>query len=221
MLINTRGIVLKSTKYSETSLISTVYTEKKGLRQYILNGVRSKNAKTKVGLLRPMNMLHLVVYDREDKTINRIKELRSALIYQSIPFDVVKGAVGLFMIEIAEKSIKEAEENQPLFNFLFQAFHFLDQTTSSTKNLPISYLLELSRYLGIYPGRSWKEKFYGRIDDRILDDLLLCEISDCHQMKLSKSERQIVLNQLIEFYRQHLEGMQVIYSHEILKEVFE
>ena len=36
MLHNTKGIVLRVTKYGDTSLIMTAYTELFGLQQYIL-----------------------------------------------------------------------------------------------------------------------------------------------------------------------------------------
>ena len=50
MLHKTNGIVLKVIKYSESSIISNIYTERFGLQTYIVNGVRSAKAKGKAGL---------------------------------------------------------------------------------------------------------------------------------------------------------------------------
>ena len=40
MLIKTRGIVLSFLKYRETSIIARIYTERRGVQSYIVNGVR-------------------------------------------------------------------------------------------------------------------------------------------------------------------------------------
>ncbi|MBK9016857.1 MAG: recombination protein O N-terminal domain-containing protein [Saprospiraceae bacterium] len=59
MLIKTRGIVFKAKKYSETSVIVDVFTEEKGLRSYIVSGVRSKRPTVSAGLLQPMTPVEL------------------------------------------------------------------------------------------------------------------------------------------------------------------
>ena len=81
MLIKTRGIVFKSIKYSETSLIVDIYTEEKGLRKYLISGVRSKKAKTSAGLFQVMSLVDLVAYHRDDKDLTRIKAIKHNYVY--------------------------------------------------------------------------------------------------------------------------------------------
>ncbi len=45
MSSKTRGIILQTTNYSETSLVVKIYTETSGLGSYIVSGVRSRNSK--------------------------------------------------------------------------------------------------------------------------------------------------------------------------------
>ena len=125
MLIKTKGIIFQTRKYSETSIIADVYTEEKGFRKYIISGVRKKNAKVSASLLQVMSIVDLVVYERPDRDLTRIKEIKPAYLYRSIPFEVRKGAVGLFMIEVARKTIREVEENKrfvPVFIWCFCLF---------------------------------------------------------------------------------------------------
>ena len=149
MLIKTRGIVFKSIKYSETSLIVDIYTEEKGLRKYLISGVRSKKAKTSAGLFQVMSLVDLVAYHRDDKDLTRIKEIKPSYVYQNIPFNLKRGAIGMFMAEIAQKSIRETEENPELFDFLFNSFRYLDQTKAPVANIHLHFLLELTLFLGI------------------------------------------------------------------------
>ena len=45
MVHKTKGIILRSVKYGETSLIVTAFTELFGLQSYLVNGVRTVSKK--------------------------------------------------------------------------------------------------------------------------------------------------------------------------------
>src|ERR1044072_9918003 len=97
-LHNTKGIVLRTVKYGETSVIVTIFTELFGLQSYIVNGVRSstKKGSGKANLFQPSAILDLVVYHNELKNLNRIKEFKWDHLYNHILSDVKKNAVALF-----------------------------------------------------------------------------------------------------------------------------
>ncbi|HET9744500.1 MAG TPA: recombination protein O N-terminal domain-containing protein, partial [Chitinophagaceae bacterium] len=82
----TKGIVLRTVKYGETSLIVTTFTELFGLQSYIISGVRTSTIKGsgKANLFQPTAILDLVVYHNELKHLNRIKEFRWHHLYQHI-----------------------------------------------------------------------------------------------------------------------------------------
>ena len=79
------------------------------MRKYIISGVRSKRSKVKTGLLQPATLVDMVAYFRDNKPMNRIKEIKAAQIYQAIPFELMRGTISLFMIELAQKTIKEGK----------------------------------------------------------------------------------------------------------------
>jgi len=78
MLHNTKGIVLRTVKYGETSVIVSIYTELFGIQSYLVNGVRksSKKGSGSAALFQPAALLDLVVYYNELKQLNRIKEFQ-------------------------------------------------------------------------------------------------------------------------------------------------
>src|SRR5580700_1042763 len=45
MIHKTKGIVLRTVKYGETSVIVSIYTELFGLQSYIINGIRTSSKK--------------------------------------------------------------------------------------------------------------------------------------------------------------------------------
>jgi len=239
LLIKTRGIIFRAVKYSETSIIADIFTEEKGLRSYIISGVRKKKSRVSAGLLQVMSLVDMVAYFRADKDLHRIKEIKAAHIYTSLPFDVQKSAVGMFMAELAKKTIKESEENTALFEFLFRNFQFLDETKNSFANVHLHFMLGLSTYLGFLPGGEWKEEtpyfdkqaglfvseqpldIYGMNEEpsHLMMQLLKSPLEDCHQIKMDRIERQQLLKHLIDFYKLHIENFKDLNAHLILREV--
>ena len=241
MLIKTRGIIFRTLKYSETSIIADIYTEEKGLRTYIISGVRSKKAKFSASLLQLMTLVEMVAYHRDDREMSRIKELKSAKVYQSIPFDVVKGAIGMFMIELSRKVIREHEENPALFKFLFDTFNYLDTTKLPVANLHLSFMLQLTAFLGFMPHGKYsiEQPFFDMQEgvfsqdapkhlhfleeemSQMLSQFLHCNREDCHTIVLQRQKRNQLLNELITFYRLHIENMTPLNAHQILQVVLD
>ena len=78
MIAKTKGIVLRSVKYGETSLVVTVFTELFGLQSYMVNGVRttSKKGTSKASLFQPSAILELVAYHNEFNNLQRLREYK-------------------------------------------------------------------------------------------------------------------------------------------------
>ena len=148
MYSQTKGIVLSSVKYSESSIICKVYTAKLGLQSYIVNGVRKKKGGS--AYYQPLNILELTVYHKNNKQLQRIKEVKAPAAYTSIPFHVLKSSVALFLAEVLSKCLKEEEENQGLYCFLENSLMELDQSDFDGQ-FHIRFLIALSGYLGFYP----------------------------------------------------------------------
>ena len=57
MKYKSRAIALTYTKYGESSIISTIFTEEKGLQTFIIKSVRSKKAKIPLIYFEPLKFL--------------------------------------------------------------------------------------------------------------------------------------------------------------------
>ncbi|MES2278141.1 MAG: DNA repair protein RecO [Bacteroidota bacterium] len=239
MLHKTRGIVFKVTDYGESSVIVQVYTEKFGLQSYIVNGAKKPKAKIHRNMLQPLHLLDMVVYHKNNGSVQRIAELKNAPLLQTIPYDVIKSSLTMFLNEVLYKSIKQQNGDENLFNFIFHAVELLDQQTANPANFHLVFLTRLSRYLGFYPDtnkpdgadyfdikngvftkykpENWQylspphtENFY---------QLLKFGFEQMENISLKNDERRYLLNKLLEYYAQHVEGFGNIRSHEVLEEV--
>lgn len=240
MLSKTKGIVLHHIKFSESSVIATIYTQAFGRRSFIINRVRGRGTGDKANILQPLFILDMDIYYKPNRDIQRVKEMKNLIAFSSIPYQVVKSTLALFMAEILYKSIREEESNEELFDYLFHTIQLLDMTETGISNFHIMFLLQLTKYLGFYPVRSYcREKpifdlrngtfipavpfhpDYMRTDMSCdLSNALELNTTNLGEWKISSGKRYHLLEKIIEYYQIHVSGFGKVNSLSILKEVF-
>ena len=221
MIFKTRGIVFRFTKFRETSIIVTIFTEIFGLQSYIVNGVRSKSAKNRIALFQPLTLLNLVVYHRENANIERIKEISCLYPYRTLMTDVKKSTLAMFVNEILNKTVKDESHAGEIFQFLYDSLTTLDSQEDGFENFHLIYLLKLARYLG-FGVYNLNEVLGGRVTDpeteKILGELLTADYDT--RLKITNMQRRNLLELLLKFYAEHMEHLGEIKSVQVLREVF-
>ena len=66
MLQKTEGIVIHTIQYSDTSLITKIFTADYGLISFMIKGTRGKKSSNKAVLFQPLNLLALDIYFQEN-----------------------------------------------------------------------------------------------------------------------------------------------------------
>lgn len=239
MLHKTRGIVLKTTDYGETSVITQIFTEKLGLQSYIINGVKKARARISRNMLQPLHLLDMVVYHKSSGNVQRIAELKTSPVLHSIPYDVIKSSMAMFLNEVLYKSIRQQTADESLFDFVFSTIEWLDHQTIGLTNFHLLFLAQLTRYLGFYPDRHLaNEADYFDLKNGVFirykpegllylspphtqnfNKLLQCNFENLPNLKFSNDERRYLIAKLLEYYALHIEGFGNIRSHEILEDV--
>ncbi len=220
MLHKTRGIVFRFTKYGDSSIIVIIFTELFGLQTYIVNGVRSKSAKSKIALYQPLTLLDLVVYYKENANIKRIKEVRCLHQYQTLQTDIRKSSIGMFINEILNKTVKEENHAQELFEFFLDSLIILDNQKTDYENFHLIFLIKLSRFLGFGAHESDEvltRRLTGKEEEVLLKKLLTAEYGDT--VVMTNTQRRVLLEILLRFYSAHMDTLGEIRSVQVLKEV--
>ena len=126
MLQKTKGIVLHTLKYNDTSIIVDMYTELSGRASFLVAVPRSRKAAVKSVLFQPLSFIEFEADYRPNTTLYRVKEAKSFYPFSSIPYDPYKSAIGL--------SVKRRRTVHclPICNILLSGW------TSAAKVLPIS-----------------------------------------------------------------------------------
>jgi DNA repair protein RecO (recombination protein O) len=239
----TKGIVLRTVKYGETSLIVTLFTELFGVQTYLVNGVRvsSRKGHGKANLFQHAAILDLVVYHNELKNLQRIKEFKWAHLYQHLFFDVLKNSVALFMVEILQKTLKQPEANPDLFHFVEDAFHYLDEADAATVgNYPLFFSLHLTLFSGLRISDTYSKQndildlqegeFVSERPQHIhfLEEpysFYTSQLLKAHhpsalsEIKLNKDTRRILLNAYQDFFALHVQDFGSLKTLTVLQEV--
>lgn len=238
----TKGIVLRTVKYGETSLIVLVLTELFGIQSYMVNGVRmAKKGNAGANCFLPGALLDLVVYHQESKNIQRIREYKWHRLYQRLFTDVHRHAVSQFMVELMTKCLKQPESNPDLFHFCEDALLHLDSSTDTEMaNFSLYFSLNFATFFGFRiddryssqytildlqegcfiqdkPGHPY---FMEGEQARVCAELLrVMQPSELESIRLNRDFRRELLRQLEFFYALHVPDFGKMRTLEVLREV--
>jgi DNA repair protein RecO (recombination protein O) len=241
MIHKTKGVVLRTVKFGETSLVVTVYTELFGLQSYMVNGVRmaSKKGTAKGAYFQPGAVLDLVAYHNDFNNLQRIKEYRWAHLYQHLFSDVRKNSVAVFMIELVNKCVREPEENHELFYFIEDALLHLDEARVAA-NFPLFFALHLAVFFGfrindeyteeqhyldlqegVYVAEQPRHPYYleGAEAEAVSYILKVQHPADLEDLPLNGEMRRRILNSLESFYMLHIADFGTMKTLPVLREL--
>jgi DNA repair protein RecO (recombination protein O) len=221
MLNKTQCVVLSHVKYGDSSLIVRVLTHDFGRQSLLVHGVRKKRPKYNPYLFEPFSLLDIDFYFKQNRDLHTLRETKPAVALNQLYFDIRKSTIAIFLAELISKSLQEVEVNPSLFDFIFHAVQILDVAEDGIENFHLIFLLELSKYVGIYPGNNQDLHQFLTEDPVQITDLLEFSLSDIGKLKLSQKNKISILEMLVKYYRFNLEGMGTIKSLPILKTVFQ
>lgn len=241
MIHQTKGIVLRTIKYGETSIVVNIFTELFGIQSYLVNGVRSSGKTLKANFFQPGSILEMEVYNNELKNLQRIKEFKWAYLYRSVLSDVTKNSVALYMIELLQKCLKQPENNIDLFQFTEDALMQLDIAENAVAaNFPLYFCLHLSHFFGLRLEDDYSEEssildlqegrfinstphhpyFLQPDQSYYISQLLKVQHPDeLVEIKLNKNIRKEMLFALQNFYALHIQDFGTMKTLPILHEV--
>ncbi|MEY2925272.1 MAG: hypothetical protein RLZZ337_1822 [Bacteroidota bacterium] len=234
MLAKTRAIVLRNTNYSESSVISKMYTREFGMRTYLLQSIKKGKSAIRPSMIQPLSIVEMDVYEKPTSNLNRVKELKPSPPLLGIQEEIVKKTVAMFMLEIINQCIIEEQCEIELYDFLENEILILERETSLSM-FPIQFLLRLTPYLGVQPQGTYSEQtpyfslndgvFLSQLGVNVLSDsisnylsMLLNEDANT-QSTLNASQRKEVLNALVTYFQLHITKNKQIRSIEILTEL--
>jgi DNA repair protein RecO (recombination protein O) len=240
MLEKTRGIILHQIKYTDSGIVSQIYTRKYGRQSFLIKGMRSKKTGKHTVLFQPLFILDLELYYKATHEMQNLKEFSVFFTPYDIYSNIKKTAVAIFLGEVLTSVLKEESPHEEMFDYIEKSIVYFDRSKEGFANFHIAFLAGLSSFLGFEPGhRLEKEDTFFDMQNgvfvsippvhgnyaneeitRVLSEFFESSYDEIGSIALTGKLRNDVLETLVKFYSLHLPGLKRIRSLEVLKEVF-
>ncbi len=221
MLHKTKGVVLHTIKYGDSSIIAHIYTRDFGRQSYMVQGVRNRKSKFHFNNFQPLSLLDLEVDHKTTREIQRIRDLQISHPFHHIQTNIHKNTIALFIGELLYRSLHDVESNYALFDYVESAIQILDLCKQGCVNFHLVFLIQFTRFLGIFPQNSQELDRYQPADIPLkLHDIIPVSLNEPGVLNLTNKERAALVEAMVDYYYYHLEGMGKISSLKILKEIF-
>lgn len=235
-----RGIVLHTLKYGDTSMVVFLFTDVGGRRSFMVPGVRSHSGHgSKLAVFQPAFPVEFEGLEPSRQQMHRFREVHAGFLLRSIPFDVRKSTMALFIAEVLYRLVRESESNEALFDFVWNSVGALDEMEEGVANFHLWFLANLSRFLGFYPGNehtpgAWfdiREGLFTPVRPthtsvmepacaELLNALTGCDTRRLAALGLNREQRVEFLNAMLSYLAYHLDAVHAVQSVRILREVF-
>ena len=146
----------------------------------------------------------------------------------------------MFVAEFTSYCTRSEQANRPLYLFVENSVRWLDACTNGFANFHIIYMLHLSRFVGFYPnldsgvGKTWFDMrsgcFTGSMpahNDVLQPDeankirlLMRLNYITMRLLSLSRSERNRIVEVVLQYYRLHQPGFPEMKSLPVLMQLF-
>ena len=226
MLQKTKGIVLHTLKYNDTSIIVDMYTELSGRTSFLVPVPRSRKAAVKSVLFQPLSFIEFEADFRPNATLYRVKEAKSFYPFTSIPYDPYKSSMALFLAEFLYRAIREEAENRPLFAYLQHSVIWLDECREGFANFHLEdyhtgdyFDLLNACFTSTRP--QLHSSYINPEEAGRLRQLMRMNYETMHLFGMSRAERTRCLTIMNDYYRLHLPDFPALKSLDVLKELFD
>lgn len=240
MMVKTRSIVLHSIKYGESKMIVDLFTQQHGRVSFIVSIPKTSKAKVKKQFFQPLSILEIEFDFRMNVPLQRLKDVRLAVPFSSIPFDPFKLSIGMFVAEFLLYSTKSEQENLPLYTYMENSIAWLDGAEGTIANFHLIFMMQLSRFLGFFPNIDDYVKgelfdlregqfvemtpvhrdFLDAAESAEILNLMRLNYHTMHLLKMSRIQRNRCAEVIIHYYRLHIPSFPELKSFSILKELF-
>jgi DNA repair protein RecO (recombination protein O) len=147
------AIVLRTTPYSDSSVIVRMLTDVFGMQSYVVNGVRKKKAGITMAMLQPLTLVQLEAYHREQAGLQRLSELHVQPVLERVMSQPLYSVAAGLLAECLLRAVREEAAPEDLFYWLQGQIVGLDASADPGVEV-LAILSRLTDFLGIRPQES-------------------------------------------------------------------
>lgn len=240
MLTKTTAIVLHNIKYGDSKMIVDMFTRAHGRTSFVVTIPKSAKSKIRKQLFQPLTMLSLEYDFRPKVQLQKIKEATILHPYSSLPFDMDKLTVGMFISEFLYHSLYGEESNEPMFDYISDSLQWFDSSPSPAANFHLVFMMRLSRFLGLYPNLDdyvqgcvfdlrngsfssvapLHSDYLSSAEASLMSLMMRMNYPTMHLFKFTRAQRNRLLDVIVQYYRLHIPGFPDMKSLDVLRNIY-
>ena len=239
MLHKAEGIVLFTFPYSDIYSITQLYTRDFGRVSYLLPRPRGRKSKLNASLFAPLTLLWLEVEHMPLRDLQRIRDATRQFPLYEINSHMTKISLTFFLSELLTRLLHESDHNEMLFDYLKNSVETLEATEKGVANFHLAFMLGLTRFMGIYPNMEGAGRngyfdlmngeftrhvplhthYLNREQSAYLLLLQQMNYGNMHLFRLSRTQRNMIVDYLLDYYRLHTYEFPPLKSLDVLREL--
>lgn len=242
MITKTNIIVLKTVRYSESSLIATVFSREHGKIAVIAKGAKKPKSKFS-GLIEPGKILSVIYYFKPTRSVQTLSDASCEVRLDSLTSDIEKMAIGMSVVELVSQLIHEGEVNEPVYEFTRNFLIWLHEQDKVTRLVFPYVQVRLAHLLGLglqlenagdqksrlffnisagtisaTPDANHSEKLTSN-QQQFLRQAVTTRSYTILKLNVSKNELSELIDHLDKYFRYHLEGIKPRKSDAIFDQI--
>lgn len=233
MQVKLSAIVLRTTPYSDSSVIVRLFTDAFGMQSYLVNGVRKKKAAITPAMLQPLTLVAVEAYQREGAGLQRLKELHVQPVLPRLQQEPLYAMAASLLAECLMRAVREDSEQPELFAWLQQQVLLLETSEQPAVEM-LAILTRLTEWLGFKPqvgeerSATWFNLKEGRFELQHDMRSVYASGSTARQLAFMLVEDTFAesdlpgpayLDDLLKYYQFHLPGFGLPRSLEVVREM--
>lgn len=242
MFQTVRCVALRTIKYDDNRSIVTAWSVELGRLSIAIPAGKGREAQRRRALMMPLSLFEGEVDLRHGREIVTIQDVKPVVVTTSINMNPIKSVIALFLADVLEHILRTNQSDPQLSHFIFESIEYFNDLEAPTAiaNFHLYFLFSLGSYIGIEPDiQSWhkgaifdlKEGIFrssAPLHTQYLDAqksegiVLLSRMTrdNLAHIKLNKTERNEMLDRIIDYYSIHLTRLTPLPSLTVVREMF-
>ena len=221
-------------------MIVDMFTRAHGRMSFLVPMPKSAKSKIRKQLFQPLSLLSLEYDYRPKVQLQKLREASMQHPYSSLPFDIDKLTVGMFLAEFLCHSLYGEQANEPMFEYIADSLMWFDGAPSPVSNFHLVFMMRLTRFLGFYPNiddysqgcvfdlRSGDfstsvpahRDYLAPGESSLMSLMLRKNYPTKHHFRNSPDHRNRHLDVIVSYYRLHIPSFPEMKSLEVLRNLY-
>ena len=215
MVTSSESIILNHIKYTESKIIVTVLSQKFGKFPILVY----KSKKGSNCLFQPFSVINGDFEFKQNREIQRLKDYDTVFVPNRLISDIYKNNIAIFLLEFLSRIVPAEQINDVKYLYVREAIQFLELSEKSVINFHLVFLVQFTKFLGIYPGEA--NNFFKEFENQFEKfNLMQTSLSMSDNISLTTTQRSRTLDVILAYYTQYFPEVGKMKSLPVLRDVF-